>query len=274
MAKKLDLIEIMRSHFASSKRWLRLSIGCNIGVVLLSIPTSLSLVGSDYTYVPVALLLIQIGAFVLRELSIKSYSFAESVRRLAMFRDGLGIKLSDIQWKRLIKVARKRNIDEPPYLGHYYDSKLPQGPERLLQILTESCFYTESIAHNSFRILITITAINILVVITLILVIVNAFTSHSVLLNITLLSLPILSFWATGDVANMGLRFHELHKVCSDILLKCDELQRAKANQLDVIMRMVDDYNCALSASLPLPTKFYESEKVELNKSWASNLKS
>jgi hypothetical protein len=273
MAKKFDLIEIMRSHFASSKRWLRYSILCNISVVLISIPTSLNLIENGTIYIPMVLLLVQCGAFIFRELSINRFSFAEYVRRLAMYHDGLGIKISDLQWKYLKKSIGKAKDSEPPFIGQYYDSKLSQGPKRLLQILSESSFYTINIARKAFLTMATLTAINIVSVVILIFIMVNICDVHSIVLKITMLSLPILSFWASGDVVNMSLRFRELHINCSLVLLKCDELQRTNIIDLSEVLRLSDEYNCALSGSLPLPTKYYEASKAELNAVWSANLK-
>jgi len=233
---------------------------------------SLNLINNGYTFIPVALLIIQIAAFYFRELSIKRYSFGERVRRLAMLKDGLDVRISDIECKRLLKGMKDSNIKEPPYIGHYYDSELPKGPARLLDILTESCFYTESIAHQSFKILIAISSLSIFGIIIIILIVANAYTNQ-LLFNIVLVSLPLLSFWAAGDIVNMALRFMDLHKSCSYILLKCDELQKSNSIIIDEIMCLVDEYNCALSASLPLPTKFYKADQEELNNLWSASSK-
>ncbi|MBI4428209.1 MAG: hypothetical protein HY562_03735 [Ignavibacteriales bacterium] len=269
MDRSSDLIQLMRQQFASSKRWLRYSILCNLGVVLISFLSSVDPIEQKSAIVPILLLFAQMIAFGLREKSMHDFSLAERIRRLSLLQDGLKIRLSNLQLKRIASRGNK-STEEPPYIGTYYASRLPQGPERLLEILSESCFYTEHIAGRAFKILTSLALGSCVAVIFLILSLVNLDADAVVLKTFTMVTVPFLSFWATGDLTYMALRFRELRKECSLILDKCEELDKAKRHDLTEILLLVDDYNCSLASSLPLPTRFYEADKADLNELWSA----
>ena len=269
MDESSDLIQVMRKQFASSKRWLRYSIYCNLTVVVLSALSSIAPLGQSSTTFPILLLVVQVIAFTLREKSTRDFSFAELIRRLALLQDGLGFQLSNLQLKRII-TRSNQSMDEPPYLANYYASTLPQGPGRLLEILSESCFYTENIAGRAFTILVSLVGCTSIALVFLIFPLIDAYADPLVLRTFTIAIAPFLSFWATGDLIYMALRFRTLRSDCSSILDKCEDLERTNRHDLPEILQMVDEYNCSLASSLPLPTRFYEANKANLNKMWVA----
>jgi hypothetical protein len=267
MDKTTNLIQVMRQQFASSKRWLRFSIFCNLGVVLLSV---LSTLGIKIDIIPILLLFIQVIAFGIREKSTRDFSLAERIRRLSLLQDGLGVELSNLQLKRTLSISYSKSAQEPPYIGSYYASDLPAGSERLLAILSESCFYTEHIAGRAFKLLVILVFGSSIAVIFLILSLVNLQFDADILKTFTMVTVPVLSFWATGDLTYMMLRFRDLQKDCSLVLDKCEELERTKRYDQTEVLQLVDEYNCSLAASLPLPTRFYEANKAQLNELWST----
>jgi hypothetical protein len=269
MDKSVDLIEIMRNQFAVSKQWLRYSIWCNVIVISLAIIDSSNVLGMKYSIISVATLVLQMAAFILRQISSHNFSFAEEVRRLALFQDGLGIKIQELHIKRIVARVREPKIKEPSYIGTYYESLLEPGPERLLKIISESCFYTLHIAKHAFKIIASVAISCFVGLVVLLLIFISITINYSTLTIFTRLSVAFLAFWATGDVVIMAVKFWNLQKKCSSILDKCEELEEIKNYGLTEIMILIDEYNCVLSASIPLPSKYYEAKKAKLNECWS-----
>jgi hypothetical protein len=268
MQRNLNLIELMRSHFASSRQWLGCSIICNIGVVAISLLTSIDVFRGANLYIPVSLFLVQTGAYVLRQLSINHFSCAENVRSTVMLKDSLGLDISDLQLKWLYETLTHSTMQEPLSLVPYYASPMPPGPRTMLQLLAESCTHTSGIARRSFEILLTVTTITGLSVVALISLMISTYATHAILVKINMSILVLLSIWATLDLATMSMRYRELHDSCSQILSKCVGFQRANVNILDELMSLLNEYSRALAASSPFPINFYEADKAHLNQLW------
>ena len=272
MPRNLDLIELMRGHFVVSKRLLRCSILCNVGVVAVSLSTSSNVFPGTNIYIPISLLLVQFGAYVLRQVSINHFSSAENVRSTVMLKAGLDLDISESHLKRLYRPSNPSTVQDLPFLAPYYAPQLHPGPGILLHMLAENCTYTKRVARKSFKLLAAVTTITVLGVVGLISLMIHGYATRTILANINMFTLALLSFWATLDVSTLRRRFHELHHRCSHILSKCDELQRANVNRLDEIMHLVSEYNRALAASSPFPTKFYEASKADLSKLWPTRI--
>jgi hypothetical protein len=270
MDKLVDLIQLMRREFASSKRWMRYSILCNVGVVLLSVVSSIYNGAQNNSLVPLVLLFVQMVAFLTREKSGRDFGRAERIRRFSLMQDGLGIQLPDLLLKRIVSASIGKSDKEPPFIGTYYTSNLPVGSQRLLEILTESCFYTEHLAGRAFKLLAALTLGGCMAVVFLVLSSIQIYVDPALLKTLALVSVPFLSFWATGDLAHMTLRFRALQKECSSILDRCEELERAHRYHSTDILLLMDEYNCSLAASLPLPSRFYEASKAELDQMWSA----
>jgi len=265
MQGHLDLIELMRDGFASSRQLLRCSILCNLAVVAISLLTSVHAFRAANVYLPISLLLVQFGAFFLRQLSVNYFSTANNVRSTAMIKEGLECEISESQLKRLHKSLNSAGTQELPSLGSYYDSPAYPGPRTMLQRLAESCAYTDTIARRSLDILATATTMSVLGVISLISLITSSYTTQPLLVNINLSVVALLSIWATLDIETIGMSYLHLHFNCLQIRVKYLALQTAEVNTLDEIMHTLNMYNCALAASSPFPIKFYEANKADLN---------
>lgn len=268
MRRNLDLIEIMRDQFVSSKLLLRCSILCNITVVVISLLTSVKVFRGANVYLPISLLLVQFGAYALRQLSFNYFSRAGSVRTTAMLKDGLGLMISESRLKGLYMPWNPSALRELPFLAQYYTPNVPPGPGKLLQILVESCTSTKKTAQQAFKMLVTLTAITVLGVVTLISLIIGAYPTRPVLVNVNMFALALLSIWAILDLSIMSMRFRELHHSCSRIRSKCLGLQTADAIILDEIMHLACEHNSALGAASPFPIKFCETNKVLFNELW------
>ncbi|TSA19395.1 hypothetical protein D4R75_09670 [bacterium] len=269
MDKIVDLVQLMRREFASSKRWMRYSILCNVGVVLLSVVGSIYNGSQNNSLIPLVLLFVQMIAFLTREKSGRDYGRAERIRRLTLVQDGLGIQLPDILIKRIASASSDIADPEPPIIGTYYTSDLPASPQRLLAILTESCFYTEHLSDRAFKLLATLSLTGLAAVVLLVISLIQLYIDPALLKTVTMVSVTFLSFWATGDLAHMTMKFRALHVSCALILDRCEELEATHRYDFTEIVLLLDEYNCALAASLPLPSRFYEARQARLDEMWS-----
>src|SRR5258707_12847130 len=117
MVNSDNLIDLMRDQFAASKRLVRFSILCNVAVVLFSIIDSVKALNFGSGSFPIVMFLLQISAFFLREKSAHDYSFAEDIRRLALWHDGLDVQVTELHLKRISLQVGNSGVKDPPFIG-------------------------------------------------------------------------------------------------------------------------------------------------------------
>lgn len=84
----------------------------------------------------------------------------------------------------------------------------------------------------------------------------------------------MIVFFVSGDFSSHYRKFSNLSKLSDKILSKCDNLHNEKGNSLDYeVIRVMDDYNCALIQSPPIPTFVYKLKLSKLNEAWRDHRK-
>lgn len=278
----MDMATVMRREFSAAKR-------CWVGIIALqfllfaaAIYATFGASGKALLVIGFAGLLVPVITFWLREVAGFHYGLGERIRRLLVLQDGLG---HDPTSKELLEVCADCTLVpslEPRPLGKYYDSHLPEGPQRMAHIIEESAFYTRKQASVAALSCAAIALIGIIITLSLVWyglqssVSPSEFPSHIGKMAAgeqlaKLLSL-FLVFFATGTFALLWRSYKSLAESARRTFEKCDFLrQDISVNLLDVLIA-VENYDCALTKAPPLPRITYWICRKRLHKAWREHM--
>ena len=266
----LNLIDAMGLEFGSGKRWLRRALianGCLYVVALLGIFGS----GWMTKTAAVLTLVVQGAVFLCRSRMSKSYGLGEKIRRLAMFRDGLGIEPSA---KDITIVATRLGFPDSrgrSFVGDYYAATAPVGQKRLLQIIDECVYWTAQGAEETRKFLLTCLVLASALVLMAFVISVQAGISNEKTVKVFISTVSVI---AVGELAGLVTRFSSLSKVADEMLLRAEGLfQKSQIGEQPLIL--AGEYNCALaSAGTPIPTWIYRRNQDRWNAAYAERRRS
>lgn len=264
----MNLIDAMRTEYARSKNWLRWAFIVSAGLYLMTLGSALCTTGWQAKALGVIAGVAQIALFAFRYWSGSHFSLGEEIRRLAMLQDGLGIRPPEIQIAKLRERVGKSQVVEPDYLGPYYESRLPAGPKRLLEIIEESAFFTHSLARTTATVLWITVCIGLFIVVISFVVFVQAGIPRSALEAAAKIVVISMTFWAAGDLASMALRFGSLARASERVLDRCPNLLAQKDDVQDEAHIIIGEYNCAVIQAPSIPTVIYRWRQDTLNEAW------
>ncbi len=264
LANTPNLADAMHSEFLRSKKWLSRSL------VLMGLAYTLSLVtairsGEWTQYFAMGVLLLQLVAFLARSASGSNFDAGETIRRAAMFQDGLGIQPSGARIAIVVARLGGNAAPKAPYLGEYYGSAYPIGPLRLLDICHESAFYTWQLAGRVVRFLRFALGTGLLLSFLIPVVALQVGLPTSRAESIGKLSVVFISLWTTGELAKLYLKFAALEKASERIVCESEPLLASSLATEQAII-IASEYNCALScAGVPIPEWIYGRKKQALD---------
>jgi hypothetical protein len=264
----MNLIEAMRTEYGKSKFWWGWSLVLGLALyplAVLSVFYSDGLVAKSFGIIA---FLMQLLLFTFRVCMGRHLSLGEQIRRLAMLKDGLGIEPSKYQLAKLQERMGKPKSSQPAYIGPYYDSTLPVGPKRLLEITAESSFFTHALARTSACIFMVISALGISIVFIGLIIVIQAGLSQTMLEAVAKTAVISMAFWATGDFALTALRFSSLARTAEKVFDLCGRLLAQETDSRDEAHIAATEYNCAVTQAPPIPGPIYRWRQDRLNEAW------
>ena len=162
----------------------------------------------------------------------------------------------------------KIDKSEPTFIGPYYNSTLPKGNNRLADIIIESSFYTKNLSKKSAKVFL----MGIILGLCLLLIIIYFLFNMGIdqikgKLFAKCMSLVIV-FLISGDLIFLWRRYMCLSTESENIFNKSSILKGKSKVSLEEIIDVINDYNCALMQSPPIPGIIYEKMKKSLYKAW------
>ena len=264
----MNLFEAMNLEYSVSKWWLSTSLGLTClfyGCLILTAAAS----GPWLKRAAFIAFLVQVLTPAARMRSATLYTLAESVRRAAMLQNGLGTRISPLQ---VAKIAAKHGItfrNETATFDRYYESALPAGPRRLLEITEESAFWTSELAERMAVLL------KVVLVIVLALVIIAALVALQSGLTKTQgelfakIFMGTLTVWCTGDLFTLWRRYDSLAHGAQRVLTDCERMKSISEIGHEAVVAF-GEYNCFLAAAPVIPEFIYKLSQKKLNAAWAS----
>lgn len=266
----ISLVDAMYEAFSSSKRWFN---GSLIGSIVITVLTVIMAFNPDKKVViacTVASALLQIGVFVFKMVGEEKFDVAEQMRRLNTISDGFGTPLSSIQLAKLLHRTGTASFPPSPASSSYFESSSPPGPQRMLEILLESSFWTSCLAGAACKYFLWISLVGLGVAITALVMLGLTASDQATTQVFTSAILPLIAFWSASDILSMSLKFRKLNqetdKIC-DAVATALRSSKGNSDQFEALV-LLSDYNCAVVSSPPIPGWIYNIKKPLLNQLW------
>lgn len=264
----MNPVDAMFETFNRSKNFFAVSIALSSILAVISVISTFNLSKSLLLAIAISSLIIQGAVFVLRLIGENKLELGEEIRRSIMLSDGLGITLSPSDWVRLAQKVGKTNFSQSPAGNQYYYSKAVPGPQRLLENLRESSFWTNCLAKTSSDILL---CVFILIISTAVICTVAVAASIKDVAEINSFAtavIPFMAFWASSDFLNLKIKFDKLSLTADKVHQRCDELLNSSNISKEEALLLLSDYNCSMVSAPPIPEFVYNWKKGFLNDLW------
>lgn len=261
------LIEAMRSEFGKSKKWYNRSIITNF-VMFVSSAILIITVGNLSVILGLCLFIFPIALFIFRELSMEYQNRAEKIRRSLILADALDHKPSEVELAQLRIDLGTIDRSEPLFDKRYYDSKVPVGVNRLVDILAESALFTHNLCKRAVLIFSLMIGVGIIAICSSIYMLLSLGVNCDVNTMFAKLMALFMVFLVSGDFAYLCRRYYCLSLASKEVLDKTQILARKGAFPVEGALRIVDDYNCAVIQAPPIPGFIYKSMLKPLNEAW------
>jgi hypothetical protein len=262
----MNLVAAMRCEYRRSETLLWAAFSVKVFIYLTTVATAAWNNGLAASVFLVLASLGQVFLFTSR-LSMQGHlSLGERLRRLAMLQDGIGREPTPFE----MAVLPDRVWDARGTAGQtYYSSQLPKGAKRLVDVTAECAFFSGKIADTAWTLFLVVSiAASGVLLLSLVLVAILGATqprlevvAKCVLIGIT--------FWMTEDLIGMALRYRDLTSSCERVLQECFRLLGEGSPSLESAYVVLHEYDAAVAAAPPLPSRMYRRRNEGLTKIWA-----
>jgi hypothetical protein len=270
----VNLLRAMNCEYSRSKGWSLASIiftGC---FSLFALVGSLGPSRLAKT-LAVAAFISQIAIVECRKQSDAHYRLAEAVRRPALLLAGLGRQPSIIEIQRIaaqLGVLDASNRIEP---NTYYASKLTPGPQRLVEIIEESSFWTADLAEQiadfldgGFK-----ATVVLFVLAAYMAVYARWTTTYGDAAGKILLAFA--TFYFAGATTELRNKYRDLAQAAQRVMAQCTVVKsKPDSELLREAMVLADEYNCALANAPIIPEFVYDRHQKRLNSAWTAKCES
>jgi len=210
-------------------------------------------------------------AYALKIFFSKTYDVAETMRRQAVFVNGLGWDIDGIlfsEWRRIAGDTLVTKNNTSPLEDDYYATKEDVGDLKLLEMIQESAFWTrhlyKSIAFYMWIIVIFALSLVVAVFVFTSSVVVSPDSSQNIVYVLFLL-MPIL---LTVDVLNWALKLGSVGSAIQSIEENLERLKERNDYETQDLLRLVSEYNCQLVQGFPIPNWFFSMKHNHIQKLW------
>ncbi len=265
------LTDAMYDVFKTSKNWFAMSFVGAFAMYVIALVSATDLNARVVNLLAAVAVLVQMAAFYARFQSEKFYGFGEQIRRLNLKRDGIGAEVSFMEVAKILENAGKTKFLSGPASGKYFDSISPKGPHRLVEHLGECAFWTSALSKRTARIFTALSTFGFLSGVFGFVIVVLSENQEINIAAFAKILIPSLAFWSASEVTSTAIKFYNLSRdagaVCekADVLLSNSQQPIAEREAL----LLMDEYNCALASSLPIPDGIHRRNQDLLNELWS-----
>lgn len=262
----MNIVAAMRCEYRRSETLLWTSISVKAAIYLTTVATAAWSNGIAASVFIVLASLGQVFLFTSRLSMERHLSLGERLRRLAMLQDGIGREPTTFE--TAVLPDRVWDPHEPLIQDQYYSSVLAKGSRRLVDVTAECAFFSGRIASSAWTVfLIVSVAASGILLFSLVLVAIIG-TAQSRLEVVAKCVLIGITFWMTEDLIDMALRYRELASSCERILQECFRLLGEKSPSMDGAYLVLQEYDAAVAAAPPLPSRIYRRRNEDLSRIW------
>lgn len=264
----MKLVDVMGLEYSRSKRWLNWTLGLSLVIQAMTILSAALSSGPGPKAIGVIVALTQLLLFIFRRLGKTHFGLAEQIRRLVMLHDGLGVQPSEDQLAAIWERVGNPQDAKPLYLDPYYESSLPKGCKRLVEITRESAFFTASLARSAAIAFWGVAIAGLGAAIFALVVAIQTQANQVALEIVAKAVVASMAFWVTGDLATMALQYAGLATAASRVQTQCAHLLSKAEQHADEVHPLVAEYNCAVIQAPPISEWIYRWRQDVLNQAW------
>ena len=208
----------------------------------------------------------------LQEISNDKASCALKCRLAILYSDAFGKDIPAQISRDIRAMVNGEKVKEAPFIKPYYDSKLPYGPKRLAEIVSESAFWTYNLAQKMVVLMSVYTGCYFLLGLILAYFIVQMNIEPTLLLMISKSFIVYISFIFASESTILIKKYNELWHKSEQIYKETERLSRFKKPSTIKVMQIVEEYNLLLINSPPIPSFIYNLNKETLNDAYKNSL--
>lgn len=208
-----------------------------------------------------------------QEKSKDDTSKALKCRLAILYSDAFGGNIpSDIS-REIKSWVDESKLSKAPFKRPYYDSKLPVGPKRLADIVSESAFWTYNLAGDMRLMISLYTGLYLLSAFTVIFFLFQINLGVGVLIGIAKLIVILISLVFTSEAILLIKQYNELYSEAKSIYVITERMVSASNLKTSEVMQTVEGYNLLLVSSPPIPGRLYKVRQSSLNKAYKKVIK-
>jgi len=264
-----SLLQLMRGGFSSAKLFRTIAVMLYIGAILLGVVTTISGHALLVILAPFIMSILHGLSFVTENVSRVERSRAEAVRRALLLEDGLAWPVSPREEANLraeasyfaLELARRADISP------YYASSRPEGPERLLEHVSESIYFTRHIARSASHWLLSASILVALGGISALVFAILAVSQRDVQIAIAKAAISILLIAAASPPLQDAVAFGRLSNKSANLDEQAEKMKYAQIS-IESVLKLVYTYDCARLGAPLLPGLIYRHKRARLNTLW------
>jgi len=272
-----ELNQLSRLLFDTAANDWYLAIGIETLTALIGVGASLAILTNDWKlFLAIIGFILFIISYYLKLRFENTYDRAETMRRQSVITEALGWSIGQTQFsewrlragKKILDMFKMKSRDKD-----YYATKKPEGSRRLLEMTTESAFFTRHLYCKLQRLVWLLFVIA--VVFSIIVIGVSQFqfvspnTRFFVVYGIYLL-LPVM---LTVDLLGLGLRLGRLSTSIKEVEEDLERLDKEKRINETQVMRLISEYNCQVTSGVPIHSFLFKLWHDEINELWIKRYK-
>ena len=210
------------------------------------------------------ILLLELGILLLKHFAAKKKKLGQQCSRVSILSNGLGV--SDavaVSYLNSEISEAELNSEAKFQVDNYYSSTEAAGPQRLKEILVESCYWTTNLYKKSYESIRSSLIIYSLVYIAILL--------FSLEFNFIRESMPfdkivilIISAAPLKDLLNDSIKFNN----SSNALRRLDERLSTVSFSSNEVLLVFSDYAVITSNTPLISDSIYKKNQKQLNESW------
>lgn len=276
MSKSGDLADIRNYLYDQIELMYWWSLGLSLGAQVLSLIAIFINRSGFLVLMGLIAFIASIIVIILKELANGVLQKADKCRRLILYADALRTEISTADLATVRSWTNRIQLDRAPFIAPYYSSQLPPGPQRLVDIVGESAFFTEFLAGKVASYLLFILIFSSLVVMAILYYIASVSQLNSSTNDLELIAkgaLFIVSSVIAGEIFLLWKKYSELHTGAKETFERCSNLRDKPTLSVEEAMQVVEDYHLGLIQSPPIPLKVYLFYRDQLNELYRDSYK-
>jgi hypothetical protein len=252
-----------------SKRWWGIGIGLQFIVVGINIVIVL-VVGSFSQSLSLLAALLSIGYVFTQWYSDRLKRVSDSVKRKFEMYDGLGWKLTPKEVSDLIVAVPEKIINDAkiPSDEPFFDSDAPPSPQRVIQNLEESSWWTKHLADSMTKVTALVCAGIFAIASVTMVIALQTITNQTVVVILSKIIVSIIVFIFSGGYFRMSFEYFRLSKEAEKIEDRASKILSTRKITETVALKELHEYQIARSGAPPIPTWIWSIRQKRLNQAW------